>query len=177
MRIKARVILVYKGGAVMDILDLIKSRRNIKKFKKQAVPLDLIHSWLEAAKMAPNHRMTEPWEVYFIGSETRVKLNHKTNFGNAPVVMAVLSKHGASTVEKEENALATACFVQNFNLAAWSQGVGTFWSSIGIIAKNREILGVPENYDLIGVLGIGYPETVPDPKPRTSIKNKIKNLP
>ena len=139
----------------MDILDVIKSRRTIKKFKSDAVQLDLIYSWLEAAKMAPNHRMTEPWEVYFIGPDTRAKLKHKTDFGNAPVLIAVVSKHGASAVEKEENALATACFVQNFNLAAWSEGVGTFWSSIGITAKNREILEVPENYDIVGVLGIG----------------------
>ncbi|WP_419886926.1 nitroreductase [Neobacillus niacini] len=161
----------------MDILAIIKSRRNIKKFKSEAVQLDLIYSWLEAATMAPNHRMTEPWEVYFIGPDTRGKLNHKTNFGNAPVLMAVLSKHGATLVEKEENALATACFVQNFNLAAWSCGVGTFWSSIGITVKNRQVLGVPDNYDLIGVIGIGYPEIVPDPKPRKSIQNKITNLP
>jgi nitroreductase len=161
----------------MDILDVIKSRRTIKKFKSDAVNLNLIHSWLEAAKMAPNHRMTEPWEVYFIGPDTRAKLKHKSDFGNAPVLIAVVSKHGASAVEKEENALATACFVQNFNLAAWSEGVGTFWSSIGITAKNKEILEVPENYDLVGVLGIGYPEIIPEAKPRTSIMNKIKNLP
>ena len=161
----------------MNILDIITSRRNIKKFKSDTVKLELIYSWLEAAKMAPNHRMTEPWEVYFVGPVTRAKLNHKTNFGNAPVLIAVLSKHGTSAIEKEENAMATACFVQNFNLAAWADGVGTFWSSIGITAKNREILSVPDNYDLIGVLGIGYPEIVPEAKPRTSIKNKIKNLP
>lgn len=161
----------------MDILEVIKSRRNIKKFKSDSVQLDLIYSWLEAAKMAPNHRMTEPWEVYFIGPDTRAKLKHKTDFGNAPILIAVVSKHGASAVEKEENALATACFVQNFNLAAWSEGVGTFWSSIGITAKNQEILEIPANYDLVGVLGIGYPEIIPEAKPRTSIMNKIKNLP
>lgn len=161
----------------MDILDVIKSRRNIKKFKSHTVQIDLIYSWLEAAKMAPNHRMTEPWEVYFIGPDTRAKLKHKSDFGNAPVLIAVVSKHGASAIEKEENALATACFVQNFNLAAWSEGVGTFWSSIGITAKNKEILEVPENYNLVGVLGIGYPEIIPEAKPRTSIMNKIKNLP
>lgn len=161
----------------MDIIDIIMSRRTIKKFKPNPVPLELIYSWLEAAKMAPNHRMTEPWEIYFIGPDTRGKLNHKTNFGNAPVLMAVSSKHGASAIERDENAWATACFVQNFNLAAWSEGVGTFWSSIGLTVKNREILTVPDKHDLIGVLGIGYPEEVPDPKPRTSIINKIKNLP
>jgi nitroreductase len=161
----------------MDILDVITSRRTIKKFKTDTVELGLIYSWLEAAKMAPNHRMTEPWEVYFVGPVTRAKLNHKTNFGNAPVLIAVLSKHGTSAIEKEENAMATACFIQNFNLAAWADGVGTFWSSIGITVKNREILGVPDNYDVIGVLGIGYPEIIPEARPRTSIMNKIKNLP
>lgn len=57
----------------MNILDLIRSRRNIKKFKADAVEPNLIQQWLEAAAMAPNHRMTEPWEVYMIGPETRKK--------------------------------------------------------------------------------------------------------
>jgi nitroreductase len=161
----------------MDIHEIIKKRRNIKKFKSDSVNLNLIHSWLQSATMAPNHRMTEPWEVYFVGPETRAKLNHKTNFGNAPIVMAVLSRHGSTSVESEENSIATACFIQNFNLAAWAEGVGTFWSSIGITEKNREILNVPDNYDVIGVLGVGYPEIIPDPKQRTPVLHKIKNLP
>ncbi|MFJ5714733.1 nitroreductase family protein [Neobacillus sp. NPDC093127] len=161
----------------MNMIDLIKSRRNIKNFKADKVDETLIKIWLDAATMAPNHRMTEPWEIYFIGPETRGKLNHKTNFGNAPTVMAVLSRHGATKVETEENAAATACFIQNFNLAAWSEGVGTFWSSIGITEQKRALLTVPDNYDLLGVLAIGYPEMIPDPKPRTPIENKLNYLP
>ncbi|MEH7308451.1 nitroreductase family protein [Neobacillus drentensis] len=161
----------------MNTLDAIKTRRNIKKFKPTEIDHHAILSWLEAATMAPNHRMTEPWEIYFIGAETRAKLNHKTNFGNAPIVLMILSKQGAISVETEENAMATACFIQNFNLAAWAEGVGTFWSSIGITPKNREILRVPDGYDIIGVLGVGYPEVIPEPKPRTPIQNKISNLP
>jgi nitroreductase len=161
----------------MNALDVIKTRRNIKKFKSAEIDQNLIISWLEAAAMAPNHRMTEPWEISFIGVETREKLNHKTNFGNAPIVLLILSKHGATSVETEENALATACFIQNFNLAAWAEGVGTFWSSIGITPKNRGILRVSEGYDIIGVLGVGYPEVIPDPKPRTPIGNKMRSLP
>ncbi|MED4205519.1 nitroreductase [Neobacillus mesonae] len=161
----------------MNMIDLIKSRRNIKKFKPDAVDPNLIQQWLEIAAMAPNHRMTEPWEIYVIGPETRKKINHKTNFGNAPVIMAVLSRHGATNVETDENAAATACFIQNFNLAAWSEGVGTFWSSIGISGNNRELLQVPENYDLLGEIAVGYPEEVPEAKPRTPMEEKIKYLP
>lgn len=160
----------------MDILEIIKSRRNIKIFKPDAVDPEKLQLWLQAAAMAPNHRMTEPWEIYMVGPETRAKLNHKTNFGNAPVVIAVLSKHGATDIETDENALATACFVQNFNLAAWAEGVGTFWSSMGGNPRNREILGVPDGYDVIGVFGVGYPDTIPGPKQRTPIKNKLKQL-
>ncbi|MBI0575838.1 nitroreductase [Neobacillus cucumis] len=161
----------------MSILETIKSRRTIKKFKTDPVHSAQLMTWLEAAAMAPNHRMTEPWEVYIIGQETRAKLNHKTNFGNAPVLMAVLSKHGATALETEENALATACFVQNFSLAAWEEGIGTFWSSIAAAANKREILGVPEGYDVIGVFGVGYPEEISEPKPRTPMQNKLKELP
>ncbi|MEH7494801.1 nitroreductase family protein [Neobacillus niacini] len=160
----------------MDILEIMKSRRNIKNFKPDPIDPDELQSWLNAAAMAPNHKMTEPWEIYMVGSETRTKLNHKINFGNAPVVFAVLSKHGKTDIETEENKLATACFVQNFNLAAWSEGVGTFWSSMGGNPKNREILGVPDGYDVIGVFGVGYPNEIPEPKQRTPIENKLKQL-
>ncbi|MCQ6280371.1 nitroreductase family protein [Bacillus sp. EB600] len=161
----------------MDIVEVITTRRNIKKFKDDPINPDLIQKWLQAATMAPNHRMTQPWEIYVIGPETRAKINHKTNFGNAPYVMAVLSKHGATAIETDENAFATACFIQTFNLAAWAEGVGTFWSSISISAKNREILNVPEHYDIIGTIAVGIPEEIPEPKPRDPIQSKIKQLP
>lgn len=161
----------------LNIQTLINSRRNIKRFKNDPIDVKLVQSWLRVAAMAPNHRMTQPWEIYFIGPETRSKLNHKTNFGNAPLVLAILSKHGETEIEKEENAAATACFIQNFNLTAWAEGVGTFWSSIGLSAKNRELLGVPDDYDILGVFGVGYPEVIPEPKERQDIEDKIKQLP
>ncbi|WP_099355674.1 nitroreductase family protein [Fredinandcohnia onubensis] len=160
----------------MSIVEVIKARRNIKSFKQDQIEMKQIYNWLQAGSMAPNHRMTEPWEVYVVGPETRKKLNHKTNFGNAPVVLAVLSRHGASDVETYENAIATSCFVQNFLLAAWEEGVGAFWSSIANVQRNRDILGVQEGYDVIGVFGVGYPDEIKDAKERTSIQEKIKYL-
>nr|WP_309098719.1 nitroreductase [Fredinandcohnia onubensis] len=160
----------------MSIVEVINTRRNIKSFKQDQVEMEQILNWLQAGTMAPNHRMTEPWEVYVVGPETRRKLNHKTNFFNAPVVLAVLSRHGASDVETTENAIATSCFVQNFLLAAWAEGVGTFWSSMANAQKNRDILSVPEGYDVIGVFGVGYPDEIKDAKERTSIQEKTKYL-
>jgi nitroreductase len=161
----------------MNVIHAIMTRRNIKEFKPDPIDQQQVISWLEAASYAPNHRLTEPWEIIFLGTETRARLNHKTNFGGAPLAFAVLSKSGASQLERDENVMAAACFVQNFLLASHEAGVGASWSSIGASPRSREILGVPEGYDVIGVFGVGYPANVPAVKERTAITAKTSYLP
>ncbi|MBM7691049.1 nitroreductase [Peribacillus deserti] len=160
----------------MDIEKLISSRRIIKKFKAEPIDQNLLLSWLKTASMAPNHRMTEPWEIVFIGSETRAKLNHKTDFGNAPTVFAVLSNIGSLQLVRDENMVAVSCFIQNFMLLAWSAGVGCFWSSLGVSAPVRHILNVSDEYEVIGIFGAGYPEEIPEAKKRTEMDAKITYL-
>lgn len=159
------------------VIEAIKARRNIKAFKPDTIDEKEWLSWLEAASFAPNHRMNEPWEVLVVGPETRAGLGHKTDFGGAPVVLAVLSKPAPTPLERDENVMAVSCFIQNFMLAAHEAGAGVFWSSIGASPRNREVLGVQEGYDVIGVLGVGYPAEVPEAKARTPITSKIAYLP
>ncbi|WP_018750669.1 nitroreductase family protein [Paenibacillus sanguinis] len=161
----------------MSVLDAITGRRNIKAFKPDAIREKDVRAWLAAASYAPNHRMTEPWRVLFVGPETRGRLKHKTDFGGAPLVIAIFSKSATTALERDENVMATACFVQNFMLAAHEAGAGTFWSSLGAAAHNREILGASESEDVIGLFGIGYPAEIPAVKPRTPIEDKITSLP
>ncbi|MNC65209.1 nitroreductase A [compost metagenome] len=72
--------------------------------------------------------------------------------------------------------MAAACFAQNFLLAAHEAGAGVYWASLGALPQNRAILEVPEDYDVIGIFGIGYPAEVPPLKPRTPIASKITYL-
>ncbi|WP_138493653.1 nitroreductase family protein [Paenibacillus pinistramenti] len=160
----------------MSIIETIKSRRSVKAFKPDPIQEQDLMSWLEAASYAPNHRLNEPWEIKMVGPETRARLNHKTDFGSAPVVLAVLSKPGATPFERDENVMAVSCYVQNFLLAAYEAGVGVYWASMGALPQNREILGVSEGYDVIGLFGIGYPQEIPAMKPRTPISSKISYL-
>lgn len=161
----------------MTILDVIRARRTIKAFKPDPVSEHDLTSWLEAASYAPNHRMTEPWELLFIGPETRAELRHKTDFGGAPVLIGVLSKTADTSTERDENVMAVSCYIQNFMLAAQEAGVGVFWSSLGGTARGREILGVTEAHDVIAVLAVGYPAEIPAAKTRTPVAAKITTLP
>lgn len=157
----------------MNLLEAIQTRRTIKAFKPDPIEKERILAWLEAASFAPNHRMTEPWEIRFVGPETRAQLNHKTNFGGAPAVIVITSNGGASEPEREENLIAAACFAQNFLLAAHAEGAGAFWSSLAASPMSREILGIPEGHDVVGIFGVGIPAEVPPLKDRTPIARKI----
>lgn len=161
----------------INIRELISTRRNIKSFKTDPIDAGQLTAWLDAARFAPNHRMTEPWEIVVVGPETREKLNHKTNFGGAPVVLAILSLPARTPLERDENIVATACFLQNFMLAAHAAGVGTGISSLGNTPRGREVLQVPDGYDVVGLIPIGYPQDVPDPKARTPIADRLRHLP
>ena len=161
----------------MNVHDAIVSRRNIKKFRQQSIDRDQVERWLQAAAYAPNHRMTEPWEIVWVGPETRAQVHHKNDFGGAPVVLAVLSTPAKTEVDRNEHLEAVACFIQNFMLLAHSEGVGTGWSSLGASPKVREVLGVQPGYEVVGFIPVGYPEEVPSPKPRTPIQQKIRELP
>lgn len=161
----------------MSIREVITRRRTIKSFKNDNINRDDVMNWLEAASYAPNHRMNEPWEIIFLGPETRAKLNHKTDLGGAPIVLAVLSKSASKPLERDENVMAVSCFIQNFMLLAEEAGAGVFWSSIGAQPQNRELLGAVDGAEVIGVLGVGYPAEIPSLKPRTPIADKVTDLP
>ncbi|MBU5673374.1 nitroreductase family protein [Paenibacillus brevis] len=161
----------------MSMKEVIQRRRTIKSFKKDTIDRDDVMNWLEAASYAPNHRMNEPWEILFLGPETRAKLNHKTDLGGAPIVLAVLSKSASKQLERDENVMAVSCFIQNFMLLAEEAGAGVFWSSIGAQPQNRELLGAADGAEVIGVLGVGYPAEIPALKPRTPIADKVTEMP
>lgn len=161
----------------MKISEAIRTRRVIKAFKPDRIKQDDLFEWLETASYAPNHRMTEPWEIVMVGEETREKLNHKTNFGGAPTVLVILSKPAATPLDRDEHMIASACFVQNFMLAAHEAGSGVSWSSMASSPRGSAILEVPDGYDVIGIFGVGYPADTPALKTRTPIASKIKSLP
>src|SRR5262252_8535913 len=55
----------------MHVADAIRERRSIKRFSQAPVSREQIERLLEAAVLAPNHRLTEPWRFYVLGPDAR----------------------------------------------------------------------------------------------------------
>lgn len=187
----------------MDILEAIKTRRSIRSFRTDPVPPEALREILEAATWAPSHRNAQPWELVMIGPETRQKLlpllqqflengvlktdlsetrrkliqEFGKNFGNAPIILAALSRPADMAIDKEEYPQTVAIAVQNMMLAAWARGLGSVWLSLGVLPQVQEVLRVKNGYSIIAVIPIGYPNMQPEKPLRIAVEEKLIKLP
>jgi nitroreductase len=54
--------------------------------------------------------------------------------------------------------MAASALIQNFMLAAWEEGLGSLWFTFYDPKEMKKILGVPDKWELAGVIPLGWPE-------------------
>src|ERR1700745_3561567 len=53
----------------MDFEELVNTRRSVRGFKNQPVPVSVIEDIIEVAKRAPSSMNTQPWHVHVLTGE------------------------------------------------------------------------------------------------------------
>lgn len=182
----------------MSIYDVILTRRTIYQFKEQPVKYELITHCLQAAVWAPNHGLTQPWRFWILGKQTQSKLAEihaekraskryqpltaefsqayecaKQRILDIPLIILVGQMLADDPTTRKEDYAACACAIQNFQLAAWEQGLATQWSSAPMIssAQTYSLLTInPTEIELINALFCGYPAIQTEPQPRQSLE-------
>ena len=184
------------------IVEAIQSRRTIKEFRPDPIPEETLWRILDAARWAPNHRMTEPWRLTIIGRETRealadalanqaasgqdlsalakAKAEARRKVSSSPVLLAVTCRSDGGPAQQAEDMAAVCAAVQNLQLAAWSEGIGSHWNTgkVTRLPETNILLGLSERGEqLVGFLYLGYPAQVPAPPKRRPIEDFVRRLP
>jgi len=175
----------------MTIPDIIERRRSIKKFTDRAITREEIETLLDAAILAPNHRLTKPWRFYVLGPESRyayglalgdrkarklpdpeaartlretVAAEHRA----LPGMIAVALVDNENPEIREEDYAAAMMAVQNLALTAVSLGLGTHIKTGGVMgdAASRAAAGVGEKERIVAVVNVGEPAELPPPRKR-----------
>jgi nitroreductase len=157
-----------------DFIELIKSRRSIRRYQDKPISNELLQKLLEAAHWAPSAHNSQPWEFIILkDEEAKRRIAEVAYWGKflskAPVGIAVVINPNESNHPVEDGATAT----QNILLAAHALGLGACW--IGAYNSNweekaKEILGIPKNLRLLSIVAVGYPAE----KPLSTRKNLEK---
>ena len=174
----------------MEVLDLIKERFSPYEFTDKRITEDEILILFEAAGRAASAFNEQPWRfIYALKEDTEafntiheclVEGNQGWTANVAALVITVVSKNYAkngsvNTVAKHDLGLA----VGNLTLQASSMGIHLHQMA-GIIPQNAiEKLNIPEGYEPVTAIALGYYEGESRIKPRKSIseiafKGKMK---
>jgi nitroreductase len=175
----------------MNVSDAIAQRRSIKKFQDRPVTREEIESLLEAAVLAPNHHLTQPWRFYVLGPEARrgygLALGERKarklpdpDAANAmrskigaeheafPALIAVAMVLHENPETREEDYAAVMQAIANIMLAAVERGLGTHMRTGAVMddPAARAAVGVGEGERIVALVNVGVPAEVPAPKPR-----------
>lgn len=147
----------------MNALEVLKTRRSVRRFRNVAVEREKIEEIIDCARLAPSAVNVQPWEfVVVTEGKKREDLARFTDYGKflreAPVVIAVFCKE--TKYYLEDGCAAT----ENILLAAWALGLGSCWvagDKKPYAETIRKYLQVPDGYRLVSLVALGYPEVVP----------------
>lgn len=160
----------------MDVLDAIRTRKSVRKYLNKTVEKEKLITILEAGRLAPSASNRQEWRFVIVRDrETKRKLaevaNRQTFIGEAPVVIVACAQIDGHVMKCGQLCypIDVAIALDHITLAAVELGLGTCW--IGAFDENevKEILGIPPEIRVIGIMPLGYPSN-------SSVVNK-KRLP
>jgi len=149
-----------------DALELLKSRRSIRKYKNKPVEEEKIQKCLEAARWAPSASNKQPWEFLIVTDEkVRMKLSEIHPYAKfvseSPVVFVPLTN---PEVHQKYHMSDTALATMQYMIEAHSLGLGTCWAGVigaSLEPEIKELLGVPDNLNVLGLVATGYANEEP----------------
>jgi len=156
----------------MDAIEALKTRRSVRAYTGEPVSRKTLEEIVDCGRLAASARNRQPWE--FVVVTDRKKLAELASvtqdsgkfIAGAAAAVVVLC-NGEEVYYAEGGANAAHCML----LAAHALGLGACWSQIDKRPWSediRKMVGAPEGFKPLCMLGIGHSMGLPD-KPKRAL--------
>jgi nitroreductase len=165
---------------VMEIIDLLRARRSVRKYTGRAIEPEKIELLKEAVLRSPTSRNKRPWQFIFVDDRDMLqKLALSKPHGaaflqHAALGIVVCADGDKSDVWTEDCSIASI-LVQ---MVAQSMGLGSCWIQIrnrmfGEQTTSEEhvrnLLRMPNNIRVESIVAMGYPAEKKEPISRDAL--------
>jgi nitroreductase len=168
----------------MDIFQVFRDRRSIRKYKDTPVEREKIEQILDAARLAPSWKNMQCWRFLVLTDATRraqvLEAFPDDNPGKkaiaaVPVLIVVCGNPAESDVEHciDYFVADVAIAFEHLCLAAHALGLGTCWMGWYNEQQIKQSLGIPDDIRIVGITPLGYPDQEPKPRPRKQLSEIV----
>lgn len=160
-----------------SILEVIRTRRSIRKMTDQPIPDETLQGILEAGRLAPSWRNGQCWRLIVVKDPAKRDLiARESSRGDlmmvAPVVIVgcALPEQSGHLNEQDYYLVDMGIVLEHIILEATAQGIATCWIGIFNESLIKESLGIPENVRVVNMVIMGYAAEERNPRPRLSLE-------
>ncbi|MBB6633708.1 nitroreductase family protein [Cohnella thailandensis] len=159
----------------MNVLTAIEKRREITRFKPDAIAPELLDSLVRSLYLSPSGNNLPSREFILVTDKTMLgELTPTTPYmkwlEHAAAAVVIVASPETSKYWLQDASIAGACAWLN----ATSLGLGAAWGAVYHSEEHeeskrredyvRERLGIPADYRVVAILGFGYPLEEPPAK-------------
>jgi nitroreductase len=171
-----------------SFLQLVQSRRSIRKFKNIPIERDKIVTCIEAARLAPSAENVQPWRFIVLDEpETITSFSEQAFSGiyrftrwaaRAPVIIAICAQLDVLANRLGKQIQGTHYYLIDIGIAgehlvlqAREFGIGSCWIGWFDAKKVKKFLAIPGSWKVVQLLALGYPEeNLPAQRTKKSLK-------
>lgn len=167
------------------MIDLLMSRRSIRKYKNKNIQEEKINKIIQGALTSPSGKNKKPWDLIMVDSEEILKKLAVSRgpasyfLGDAPLAIVVVANPNMSDTWVEDASIISTII----QLTAHSLDLGSCWVQIRNRTREdgssvedyvRELLEIPHNLKILSIMALGYPDENKSPHDKDSLsQNKI----
>lgn len=152
-----------------EVLGQIKKVRQIRQYRPDPVPEDVVTELLEVARWSGSSRNTQPWHFIVVDDPEILRrisrLRPPINWvADAPLGIAIVLDGESETSEAYDEGRVT----ERLLIAAKVLGLGggvAWYGDASQQAEAKRILGIPQERTARSIVAIGYSRSARDPRP------------
>ena len=157
----------------MSLLDLILSRRSIRRYEDKDISEEVLQQILETGRQAPSAANRQPIHFVIVNDHDILK-NLCDNLINRFVKYAPVAIVGSADIKSlltgKWAVVDTTIALQNMVIAAWTLGIGSCWIGACNEEKVKELLKIPDKWKVVALITLGYPAEQPKPRKKKSFE-------
>ncbi len=169
------------------MLDVLKSRRSIRKYKDQPIGETQMQALYEAMQVTPSWKNKQCWDVVHvqnretiaeIGSIVRNNPSENT-YQNIHDIFVVCGDPTRSGIRDEKPYYMSDCalLISNLTLCAASLSLGSCWVGVFPEEEIKQLLHIPTHLRVVALVPVGHPDEQVEARPRKECTTFIhKNI-
>ena len=161
----------------MSTVDLILSRRSIRRYENKDIPEEILKQILETGRQAPSAVNRQPIRFVIVNDHDLLKNlcnNLITRFVKYAPLAIVGCANTKSLLTGKWAVVDATIAMENMVISAWSLGIGSCWIGACNEKKVKNLLKIPDGWKVVALLTFGYPAEKPKEKKKKSFEEMFR---